>query len=69
MENQESKNVQGLRTGGDCEGVFTEFLFLHGKKEKKTIISKKNDNLHKHACVCVLYHANQEERKGRTITQ
>lgn len=26
---------KNLRTGGDCEGVFTEFLFLKGKKKIK----------------------------------
>lgn len=62
MENQESKKYKLLRTGGDCEGVFTVFLFLHGKKEKK-IISK--NTLHNH--VCVLHHANPEEHKRRIL--
>lgn len=30
---------KNLRTGGDCEGVFTEFLFLKEKKRKQSLVN------------------------------
>lgn len=33
-----------LRTGGDCEGVFTEFLFLRGDKVKRIVKQYHNIN-------------------------
>lgn len=60
MQNQESKKYKLLRTGGDCEGGFTEFRFLHGKKEKK-IISKQLIYIN----VCV---ASSKSRKTQKTT-
>ncbi len=39
-----------LRTGGDCEGVFTAFLFLHGKRKQSLV----KLIIYINVCVCVL---------------
>lgn len=36
MRNYGLKMHKNLRTGGDCEGVFTEFLFLKEKKRENS---------------------------------